>query len=439
MQNGFLQLAATQKTVLALPVPAPDDVPEWSAAITRILDVAWHHSPAMRNTGQDGVLQGFFDELFNHLDPYSRYIPPGAAVSDRSIRTGGEATAGLTLGMDHHAIRITAVNANGPAWPTSLAAGQIVRAVNGRSTESHTVDTVTSWLNGPGGSLVRITVEAKGRQTTVTLHRASTPPETVFAYTSGKHVVLHITAFSANTAEEMSQYLDEAMNVPGISGLILDLRGNRGGVLQQAVTTSALMLDHGVAAITQGRDPQANHVWAVQGGDMTSGLPIIVLVDGRTASAAEILAAALSDQKRGVVIGSATLGKGLVQTIGQMPNGAELFVTWSRVLAPLGWPLQGLGVMPQVCTSRGESELERQLQNLAEGTADSAQWVVPARQVRSPADLSRILAIRKACPAAIGTDSDLDAAHSLLDNPEEYRAALSAIPEEDASPPNGGG
>ncbi|NVN36425.1 S41 family peptidase [Komagataeibacter swingsii] len=437
-QHGFLQLAATQKTVLALPVPAPDDVAGWSAAITRMLDVAWHHSPAMRSTGQDGVLQGFFDELFNHLDPYSRYVPPGAAVSDRSIRTGGEATAGLTLGLDHHAIIITAVNANGPAWPTSLAAGQIVRAINGRSTESRSLDTVTSWLNGPNGSLVRITVESKGRRSTVTLHRASTPPETVFAYTSGKHVVLHITAFSANTAEEMSQYLDEAMNVPGISGLIIDLRGNRGGVLQQAVTTSALMLDHGVAAITQGRDPQANHVWAVQGGDMTNGLPIIVLVDGRTASAAEILAAALADQKRGVVVGSATLGKGLVQTIGQMPNGAELFVTWSRVLAPLGWPLQGLGVMPQVCTSLGESELVRQLQNLAEGAADSREWIAAARQVRYPVDLSHILTIRKACPAAIGTDGDLDAAHSLLDNPVEYHAALSTIPEEGAAPPGGG-
>ncbi|MBL7232727.1 S41 family peptidase [Komagataeibacter oboediens] len=437
-QHGFLQLAATQKTVLALPVPAADDIAGWSSAITRILDVAWHHSPAMRSTGQDGVLQGFFDELFNHLDPYSRYVPPGAAVSDRSIRTGGEATAGLTLGQDRHAIIITAVNANGPAWPTSLAAGQIVRAINGRATASRTLETVASWLNGPTGSLVRITVESKGRQSTVTLHRASTPPETVFAYTSGKHVVLHITAFSANTAEEMSQYLDEAMNVPGISGLIIDLRGNRGGVLQQAVTTSALMLDHGVAAITQGRDPQANHVWAVQGGDMTNGLPIIVLVDGRTASAAEILAAALADQKRGVVIGSATLGKGLVQTIGQMPNGAELFVTWSRVLAPLGWPLQGLGVMPQVCTSLGESELERQLQNLAEGSADSREWVAAARQIRYPVDLSRILTIRKACPAAIGTDSDLDAAHSLLDNPVEYHAALSTIPEEGAAPANGG-
>lgn len=159
----------------------------------------------MRSTGQDGVLQGFFDELFNHLDPYSRYVPPGAAVSDRSIRARGEATAGLTLGQDHHAIIITAVNANGPAWPTSLAAGQIAWAINGRATASRTLETVASWLNGPTGSLVRITVESKGRQSTVTLHRASTP-ETVFAYTSGKHVVLHITAFSANTAEEMSQY-----------------------------------------------------------------------------------------------------------------------------------------------------------------------------------------------------------------------------------------
>ncbi|MFT9454089.1 S41 family peptidase [Komagataeibacter saccharivorans] len=437
-QHGFLQLVATQRTVMALPLPAPDDLPGWSAAITHVLDMAWHHSPAMRDTGQDGVLQGFFDELFNHLDPYSRYIAPGAAVSDRSTRTGGEASAGLTLGLDHDAIIITAVNANGPAWPTSLAAGQIVRAINGRPTASRSLDTVSSWLNGANGSLVRITVESKGRQTTVTLHRASTPPETVFAYTSGKHVILHITAFSANTAEEMSQYLDEAMNVPGISGLIIDLRGNRGGVLQQAVTTSALMLDHGVAAITQGRDPQANHVWAVQGGDMTNGLPIIVMVDGRTASAAEILAAALSDQKRGVVIGSATLGKGLVQTIGQLPNGGELFVTWSRVLAPLGWPLQGLGVMPQVCTSLGESEMERQLQNLAEGTADSRDWVMAARQTRYPVDPSHILGIRKACPAAIGTDSDLDAAHSLLDNPVEYRAALSTIPDEGGVPASGG-
>ncbi len=126
----------------------------------------------------------------------------------------------------------------------------------------------------------------------------------------------------------------------------------------------ALVLDHGVAVVTRGRDPQSNHIWSVQGGDLTGGIPIVVLVDGRTASAAEIMAAALADHGRAVVVGSATLGKGLVQTIAQLPDGGELFVTWSRVMAPLGWPLQGLGVMPQLCTSLGQ----------AASTARSPTW-----------------------------------------------------------------
>ena len=91
------------------------------------------------------------------------------------------------------------------------------------------------------------------------------------------------------------------------------------------------------------------------------------MVDGRSASAAEILAAALADRGRGVVIGSSTLGKGLVQTIAPLPDGGELFVTWSRVLAPRGWPIQGLGVLPQVCTSLGQDTLSWQLAALAQG------------------------------------------------------------------------
>ena len=90
-------------------------------------------------------------------------------------------------------------------------------------------------------------------------------------------------------------------------------------------------------------------------------VPVVVAIDGRTASAAEILVAALTDRGRAVAVGSTTLGKGLVQTIAPLPDGGELFVTWSRVLAPRGWPIQGLGVLPQVCTSLGEAAVQRQL------------------------------------------------------------------------------
>ncbi|MBB2206404.1 S41 family peptidase [Gluconacetobacter takamatsuzukensis] len=429
-RDGTVQLALGQDVLLRVPDPAETDQAGWTDVTVRLMQAAWVRSSAVRDAGGGGLLQGFFDELFNHMDPYSRYVAPAPATTDRDTRTGGEAGTGLTLGRDARSILITAVNANGPAWPAGLVVGQRLYAVDGRSTRDQTPQTVTQWLLGDPGSRVTLLVGDERARRTIVLHRASVPPETVFAYADGHVVVIRITAFSADTAQEMSQYLDQASDDPHLRGLVMDLRGNRGGVLQQAVTASALVLDRGVAVVTHGRDAQANHVWAVQGGDMTNGVPIVVLVDGRTASAAEILAATLADHRRAVVVGSATLGKGLVQTIGQMPDGGELFVTWSRVLAPLGWPLQGLGVMPQVCTSRGEADLERQLQDLAAGQVDMRDTVQASRAVRFPVAVSRILDLRKACPAAIGTDSDLDAARSLIDNPAEYRAALSAIPEE---------
>jgi carboxyl-terminal processing protease len=151
---------------------------------------------------------------------------------------------------------------------------------------------------------------------------------------------------------------------------------------------------------------------------------VVVVMDGRTASAAEILAAALTDRGRAVAVGSTTLGKGLVQTIDPLPDGGELFVTWSRVLAPLGWPLQGLGVLPQVCTSLGEAALQRQLAALADGAQPMQHDIDVARAARAPLSPTQILAIRNACPAAEGRDADLAAARVLIDNPAAYAAAL---------------
>ena len=344
-------------------------------------------------------------------------------------------------------IAIASVNANGPAWSAGVSPGMRLLAIDGQPVRGLDEAAVTTLLNGDPGSSVSLTLgpgPRSGRRRrapeqaaewTVALTRAAVPPETVFAFSSGDIVVLRVTGFSADTAQEMSLFLDQAMQpdalgdnpasgAGSVRGLVFDLRGNRGGVLQQAVTSVALVLDHGVAVVTRGRIPQANHVWSVQGGDLTGGLPIVVMVDGRTASAAEIMAAALADHRRAVVIGSATLGKGLVQTIAQLPDGGELFVTWSRVLAPLGWPLQGLGVMPEVCTSLGRAALDRAMRDLSGGVLDLRVAVRQSRQARPPLPVARILEIRSACPAAIGTDADLDTARALIDDPARYHAAL---------------
>ncbi|KXV62931.1 peptidase S41 [Acetobacter orleanensis] len=435
-RGADIRLLTGQTTLLAQPAPTADNVEQWAKLAVDFISAARAHSTSVGSASREDLVQAFFDELFNHLDPYSRYIGPSSATTDRQARVGGEADAGVSLTRKGRDIVISAVNANGPAWTATVDPGDKVLAVNNRLTAGQSVETVTGWLRGEEDSRVTLRLLSPGnrRGHTIVLRRAKVPPETVFAFASGPLVVLRVTSFSSDTAEEMSQYLDQATQDPNLKGLIIDLRGNRGGVLQQAVTAAALLLDRGVAAVTDGRDQQANHIWAVQGGDMTKGLPIAILVDGRTASAAEILAAALADHRRAVVIGSSTLGKGLVQTVAQLPDEGELFVTWSRVIAPLHWPLQGLGVMPQVCTSLGEAEITRQMHDLAAGKLDNQPAVEASRLARFPLPVSRILAIRKACPAALGSDRDLDAARALLENPKGYKTAIAAMPDDSASP-----
>ncbi|MBS1062768.1 peptidase S41 [Gluconobacter wancherniae] len=440
-----------QTVLLQRPVPAENDRTAWAALVTSAMMTAWDSSAVIRQAGGGALLQSFFDELFNHLDPYSRYLGPAPASADRTRRTGDTGSVGLTLAQEGHSIIVAAVNANGPAWEAGVNSGQRLVAVNGKHTRGQGVTTVQSWLNGDEHSPVSLELADRGRQPAILkMQRALVPPETVFASTEGQVTVLRVASFSTETAEEISQYLDQAVQgdtsddltstghsaISGKrpAGVIIDLRGDRGGVLQQAVTTAALMLDHGVAVTTHGRNAQANHIWAVQGGDITKGAPIVILVDGRTASAAEILAAALADHRRAVVVGSETLGKGLVQVIGQMPNGGELFVTWSRNQAPLGWPIQGLGIMPQVCTSRGKDYLDAQMAALKSGSALQTDAVRQARSARYPVSVAQILSIRKECPAAVGGDADMETAHRLLASPAAYKAALEAVPDENSAP-----
>ena len=125
-----------------------------------------------------------------------------------------------------------------------------------------------------------------------------------------------------------------------------------------------------------------------------------------------------------MVVGSTTLGKGLVQTIITLPDGGELFVTWSRVLAPKGWPIQTLGVMPQICTSQGDDTTQHQLADLAAGHWDLAAAVAKTRAARAPLPVALALALRQPCPAANGTDMDMVAAHFLALHPAAYSAAL---------------
>ena len=429
-------LSKAGRVLASLAVPAPDDARAWGHAAADLEAAAMEASGTLRAAGAQAMIQSFFDEMFTHLDPYSRYVPPEPAEAERD-KLSIDAGAGLGLIRRGHAVVISDLVPGGPAEAAGLRVGDRILAVDGQRIRAASPDDVQGLLSGPEGSDMPVTVRGlDGRNRSVSLTLAAIPPETVDSTRDGTLLVIRVASFTSNTAERVSQAIEAGLSAkPSPAGIVVDLRGNRGGLLRQAVTAVALFADHGVIASTAGRDPEATHDWRIEGGDLTHGLPVILLVDGRTASAAEIMAAALADLGRGVVVGSATLGKGLVQTLARLPDGGELFVTWSRVLAPLGWPLQALGVIPQVCTSRGDAETKHELADLVDGRQDLTGALAASRAARPPLPNAQAIEIRSACPAAEGHDGDTAAAQFLIDHPAAYKAALIAPPAAAETPP----
>lgn len=424
MSAGALMLIDREHVVMSVPLPPPTDAAAWGAVAATLCGKAASLSPAIAEAGTGGIVTSFFDELFNHLDPYSRYVAPDA---------GGDqvqsAEPGFTIGMFHDRAVIARIAPASPAAAAGLRIGEQILAIDGRPTRGQDVYALNDALSGPPGSSVRFDIRHRRRSRTVSLTRVPVAPATVFAAQQGPMLVIQITGFEQGTADAFRRALAAGLaRTPAPIGIVIDLRGNRGGLLDQAIGVADSLIDSGTIARAVGRDPAANQLWQATGGDMAGGRALAVLVDGRTASAAEVLAAALADDGRAVVIGSATFGKGLVQAATPLPDGGTLLVTWARLLAPLGWPLQGLGVMPQICTSGAADSVERELEGLSAGQPPMAAAIGAERAARPGISLNQILQLREACPAALGSSLDLQAAQFLLKTPGAYATALLTQP-----------
>ncbi len=425
LRETSLLLRSGNQTIFTGALPSDQKPEGWGLLAAQMASAAAASSEAVQKAGTAGVIRSFFDEMFNHLDPYSRYAPPDAAEKERDHRSG-EAGLGLTVVRNGAAFTVNSVVPGSPADDARIRPGDRILSIDNQTLRRESAVTVNALIAGPEDSDIRLGWRGRdGRVRVQTLQRVIVPPVTVSAERDGDLLLVTITGFSVDTNQQFSDLLGAGFDGHRVRGVIVDLRGNRGGLLREAVAVvDAVMTGGGVVATTAGRHPQSSRVWeGGTGPDQAHGRPIVVLVDGRSASAAEIMAAALEDSGRGVVVGSATLGKGLVQTIAPLPDGGELFVTWSRVLAPLGWPLQGLGVMPQVCTSLGEDTLKTALADLLNGRQEMGPALARHNAARAPVPAAQVVELRNACPAAEGRDLDLDAARFLIDHPAAYDTA----------------
>lgn len=424
--SGRVTMSFEGLALAAFAAPDPTDTTGWGRTIAALTQRAWVQSPRIRDARTGGILASIFDEMFAHFDPYTRYVPPRPADRER-VERGTRAGPGLDIADHKGAFVVVRLDPQGPAAEAGIRLGDVLLSVDDSSVQGADVADVHAMLAGPRGSTVVLTVRSPGQDIARTLivERSSAAPATVFTRREGKFLVVRIQAFASDTGARLSQDLIRAMaSHDPPRGIVIDLRDNRGGVLASAVDAASALLGHGVVAFTEGRDPEARRILRAKGRDLARGLPVVALVDGNTASAAEVFAAALADDRRAVVIGTATLGKGLVQAVEPMPDGGELFLTWSRILAPRGWPLQDLGVMPQICTSLGPGAVARQLRALGRGTDPMLDAAMAARAARPPLSPLRALALRAPCPAALGHGGEVAAATSLLGDIAAYQSAL---------------
>lgn len=411
-------------------LPSPDAAARVGGAaaddLTRFQEVAWSHSQLLRRAGAPRLIAESFEGVFHHLDPFSRYITPEEAQAARERRIG-EAGLGLRLapGRRGAGASIAAISPGGPAARAGLRIGDHVLAIDGQPLRTRDAGVAAGLLEGPAGSEVRLLVLQGRTRKQVRLVRTQPVGTPVTARREDDGIlVIRIPGFTAHTERQVAAALLAAMSQEPLRGVVLDLRGNRGGLLSQAASVADIFLGAGEVFRTTGRHVDANRIYVTAGPDLSDGLPVVSLVDGRTASSAELVAAALADRGRAAVVGTDTMGKGTVQVVIPLPDGGELLISWSRLILPSGWPLQGLGVIPGLCTAAGPEATAANLAALQAGNRPMAAMQAAERAFRYPVPAREVARIRAACPPGEVPDSGLVAARALAADPGALQAAL---------------
>ncbi|HBV00032.1 S41 family peptidase, partial [Thalassospira lucentensis] len=273
-----------------------------------------------------------------NLDRYSRYEGPKQAETARNRRDGYIGIGVRVIGGQGYPV-VKLVHPDSPADLAGLHPGDEIISVNGDDMYGQTSQFTADLLHGEEGSSVRMEVNTASSPQIIPMEivRERVIDRTVFTEFRDNVLIARLSSFNNATASALGDSLLTAQLRPGgLKGVILDLRGNRGGLLQQGVAVADLFLENGPIGNTFSRVMAARHVFKAETGDVSSGVPLVVLIDGRTASSAELVAAALQDRNRAVLIGSTSFGKGSVQAINDLPNKGTLTFTWSRMTAPSG-------------------------------------------------------------------------------------------------------
>lgn len=300
------------------------------------------------------LIEAAINGMLTSLDPHSSYLSADDAAAMR-VQTSGEfGGLGIEVTQEEGFVKVVAPMDGTPADAAGILAGDFITAVDGESVLGLTLDDAVSMMRGPVGSEIIITVVREGEiePFDVSIIRDTIKLTAVRTRTEGEAVVLRVTTFNdqtfPNLKEGMEEQIEAAGGIDNIDGIVIDLRNNPGGLLNQAIYVSDAFLEAGEIVSTRGREPGDGDRFNATPGDLAEGKPIVVLINGGSASASEIVAGALQDHRRAIVIGTNSFGKGSVQTVVPLRGDGAMRLTTSRYYTPSGRSIQSLGISPDI-------------------------------------------------------------------------------------------
>ncbi|MFT4960661.1 MAG: carboxyl-terminal processing protease [Paracoccaceae bacterium] len=300
------------------------------------------------------LIEAAIDGMLTSLDPHSSYLSPKDAVAMR-VQTRGEfGGLGIEVTQEDGFVKVVSPMDGTPADEAGIEAGDFITQVDGESILGLTLNKAVDLMRGPVGSEIIVTIVREGEPEPfdVSIIRDTIKLTAVRSRTEGKSIVLRITTFNDQTTPNLvsgfNEQVEAAGGIDNINGIILDLRNNPGGLLTQAISVSDAFLEEGEIVSTRGRNPEDGDRFNATPGDLAEGKPVVVLINGGSASASEIVAGALQDHRRAIIVGTKSFGKGSVQTVMPLRSEGAMRLTTARYYTPSGRSIQALGVSPDI-------------------------------------------------------------------------------------------
>lgn len=308
----------------------------------------------VEEVNEKDLIQAAINGMLTSLDPHSSYLSADDAADMRTQTRGEFGGLGIEVTQEDGWVKVVSPMDGTPADAAGMLAGDFITAVDGENVLGLTLDEAVDLMRGPVGSEIIITVVREGEVEPfdVSIIRDTIKLTAVRSRTEGNAVVLRIATFSDQTFPDLESGLKEQVAEAGgmenVDGIVLDLRNNPGGLLNQAIYVSDAFLDAGEIVSTRGREESDSDRFNAELGDLAEGKPIVVLINGGSASASEIVAGALQDHRRAIVVGTKSFGKGSVQTVVPLQGEGAMRLTTARYYTPSGRSIQALGISPDI-------------------------------------------------------------------------------------------